>query len=321
MVQTKKKKKIQSTGKKNQCQCFSGCKNRALEDSPFCFLHKDQCPRMSPLSRYEPDYDPDFWNSHYNIKETHNCFAYAFNINDKSQMIKCDNENCDIPFHQPGIASGYPRFKSTKAKTCPNMMARILGDNPKVQMAKFQDKCPAGTSKIALIVDGDEDYHFLRQDSNGYWSHKPGGRKVTNVDASDKKIYDPALANFNYKEKDGHLNYDNFCSYMCVPRIVPVNLQTGGNRKNKKQNGGSTKRYTVAVLYNRSNDDPMDLEPCMIDDWIVQYNGPTQQAGFEYEIIFYGSENLEDFYECLERTMKDYKKNKVIKKFKMGVVA
>jgi hypothetical protein len=224
-----KKKKLQKTGKKYQCQCSSTCKNKVMDGSPFCYLHQTECPRMSPLSRFEPTYDPDFWNNHYNIKETHNCFAYAFNINDKTQMAKCNNENCDVPFHQPGMASGYSRFKSSKPKTCPNMIARILGDNPKVTMTTFEDKCPAGTSKIGLIVDSDEDYHFLRQDSNGYWSHKPGGRKVTNLDASDKLIYDPALANFNYKEKNGHLNYDNFCSYMCAPRIVPVTLKTGGS--------------------------------------------------------------------------------------------
>ena len=161
-------------------------------------------------------------------------------------MAKCNNENCDVPFHQPGMVSGYPRFKSSKPKTCPNMMARILGDNPKVQMTRFEDKCPAGTSKIALIVDGDEDYHFLRQDSNGYWSHKPGGRKVTNLDASNKLIYDPALADFNYKNDGGHLNYDMFCSYMCVPRIVPVSLKTGGGKAKKTIKGKrSRSRSTI----------------------------------------------------------------------------
>lgn len=241
-----KSKSLQKTGHTNQCQCSSTCTNKAMDGSPFCFLHKDGCPRMSPLSRFEPKYDPDFWNNRYDVKETHNCFAYAFNINDKTQMAKCNNENCDVPFHQPGMVSGYPRFKSSKPKTCPNMMARILGDNPKVQMTRFEDKCPAGTSKIALIVDGDEDYHFLRQDSNGYWSHKPGGRKVTNLDASNKLIYDPALADFNYKNDGGHLNYDMFCSYMCAPRIVPVSLKTGGGKAKKTIKGKrSRSRSTI----------------------------------------------------------------------------
>ena len=106
------------------------------------------------------------------------------------------------------------------------MVSRIIGDNPTTSMTTFTEKCPIGTSKIALITDADEDYHFLRQDANSYWSHKPGARKVTNRDASDSFIYDPALANFNYKPKNSHLQYDNFCSYMCVPRTSSVKLKT-----------------------------------------------------------------------------------------------
>ena len=66
------KKDIHHTGKKNQCQCISTCKRKAIINSQFCELHQEQCPRKSPLSGYEPDYAPNFWNSQYKIKETHN---------------------------------------------------------------------------------------------------------------------------------------------------------------------------------------------------------------------------------------------------------
>ena len=224
------KKLVQKTGKKKQCQCSSTCKRNAMINSYFCIHHQEKCHRVSPLSGSEPDYDPTFWNSQYKIKETHNCFAYAFNINDPSQLEKCNDENCDVPFHQPGMASGHEKFKSDKPKTCPNMVARLFGDNPNIQMCTFQAQCPAGSSKIALIVDENEDYHFLRQDSNGLWSHKPGARKVTNRDANNNLIYDPALANYDYKAKNGHLNYDTFCSYLCVPRVTPVKLKVGGSK-------------------------------------------------------------------------------------------
>ena len=96
-------------------------------------------------------------------------------------------------------------------------------------MADFTSKCPDGFSKIALIIDESDDYHFLRQDSNGYWSHKPGARKVKNVDAFGHKIKDPRLANYNYALSDGaSLNYDIFCSYMCVPRNRPLYMKAGG---------------------------------------------------------------------------------------------
>lgn len=228
-----RKKHIQNTGKKNQCQCSLSCKRKCFGKTAFCLYHQDTCPRFSPLSGSEPDYDPDDWNKRYFVKETHNCFAYSFNINDPKQIKKCKNKNCDVPFHQPGLVSGYPNFSSKLPKTCPNMMARLFGDNPNIKMTTFEEKCPVGTSKIALIIDENEDYHFLRQDSNKYWSHKPGARKVTNRDASDRLIYDPALANYNYLDNNGHLNYDIFCGYLCVPRESPVKLKSGGGSKKK----------------------------------------------------------------------------------------
>ena len=232
---TRKTRKISKTGSKNQCQCSSICKNKTLKGKHFCLTHSKSCPRLSPLSGFEPDYDPEHWNNNYKIKETHNCFAYAFNINDDRQMNKCNDPNCDVPFVQPGIAAGYPKFRSSRPKTCPNMMARLIGDNPNIKMATFEEKCPIGTSKIALIVDENEDYHFLRQDSNNLFSHKPGARKVTNKDAAGRLIYDPALADYNYKKNsNGYLNYDTFCSYICVPRITPVRLKVGGAKKQEK---------------------------------------------------------------------------------------
>ncbi len=111
------------------------------------------------------------------------------------------------------------------------MLGRLLGDNPTMKMTSFTGKCPAHTSKIAVVVDADEDYHFYRQDTNGYWSHKPGGTPVTNKDADGALIYDPKLANRNYDQKGSKLNYDIFCSYMCIPRDKPLYLKIGGARR------------------------------------------------------------------------------------------
>jgi hypothetical protein len=83
----KKSKNLQYTGKKDQCQCSSSCIKKCFGKTPFCLVHQSKdskCSRISPLSGSEPDYDPDAWNKRYNIKETHNCFAYSFNINDFS---------------------------------------------------------------------------------------------------------------------------------------------------------------------------------------------------------------------------------------------
>lgn len=198
----------------------------------MCSYHlKAGCPRKSPLSGFEPKYEPDRWNARRSIRETHNCFAYAMNIHDPKQVKDCEkSKNCDVPFHQPGSASGHNRFKSERDKTCSEMVARILGDNPSIRITTFGAKCPAGSSKAAIVVDPKEDYHFFRQDTNGYWSHKPGGTAVTNKDSSGRPIYDPQLANRDYRATGGRLNYNKFCSYFCVPRLRELHLKVGGRR-------------------------------------------------------------------------------------------
>jgi len=191
------------------------------------------CPRAAPLSGCEPEYQPNLWNKARSLRETHNRFSYAMNVNDPNQVKQCqDNtKECEAPFHQPGSAAGYKRFDSKRPKTCPNMMLRILGDNPDMGMTTFESRCPVNMSKIALVVDPKEDYHFLRQDSNMLWSHKAGARPVKNVDANGHLIWDPQLANLDYTNDGGDLNYTMFCSYMCVPRKKNLFLLPGGGRR------------------------------------------------------------------------------------------
>lgn len=215
-----------------RCQCLPNCKRTVKEKDYFCeHHHKHKCARVSPLSGSEPNYEPDRWNTKKEIRETHNCFSYAMNILDPKQISSClKSKNCDVPFHQPGAASGHKKFSSQKYKTCSDMVGRLLGDNPSLKLSSFTQTCPAGTSKIGLVVDADEDYHFFRQDSNGFWSHKPGGTAVTNKDAQGALIYDPKLADRNYDEKGSKLNYNIFCSYLCVPRYSNLHIKIGGRR-------------------------------------------------------------------------------------------
>lgn len=223
-------RKITNTGTKGRCQCLHACKDMALPGTHFCKEHMKKCSRISPLSGFEPNYEPKRWNTTRALRETHNCFSYSMNINDPAQIKLCmdNSEECEAPFHQPGSPSGYNRFTSKKLKTCPNMIARILGDNPDIRMTTFETRCPVNTSKIALVVDPKEDYHFLRQDSNMLWSQKAGARPVKNVDAANHTIWDPQLSYLNYSSRDSSLNYSIFCGYLCVPRIKKLYLLPGG---------------------------------------------------------------------------------------------
>jgi hypothetical protein len=216
----------------HQCQCDASCKKPSLPGEAFCEDHLRSCPRKPTLNGYEPKYEPQRWNSHKSVRTTHNCFSYAMNVIDSRQIRKCQEDpNCNVPFHQPGSVSGWPRFNDEDPKTCPNMIARLLGDNPTFLPSAFELKCPKGFSKIALVVDEDQDYHFLRQDSNGFWSQKSGAMPVKNVDAKGHKIFDVRLANHNfYRKGDEPLNYDRFCGYFCVPRDRPVFVKVGGKK-------------------------------------------------------------------------------------------
>ena len=225
---------VRDTTKKNipRCQCMPSCKSPPLENSPFCAKHNTICPRKSEMTGTEPNFDPDAYNKHKGLKEALNCFAYAFDYKKLPKMPNCTKNSCSIPFPQPGRASGYPSWSKVNGKRCPDLVGRLFGDVPNLKITSFENRCPKNSSKIALVVDEDEDYHFYRQDSNGYWSHKPGATYVTRVDASGRPIYDPQLASRIYP--DSGLNYDNFCSYICAPKGRTIKLKRGGKRNNKR---------------------------------------------------------------------------------------
>ena len=211
----------------------------------------DKCPRISPLSGCEPAYDPKKWNKKIEVRETHNCYSYAMNVNDPKQVAKCKGKKeCNAPFHQPGEPSKYDGFSSEKPKTCPNMIVRMLGDNPNITMATFEQKCPTGTSKIALVVDESDDYHYLRQDKGQFWSQKSGARPVTNLDADGHEIWDPQLCNLDYTS-EGVLNYNYFCAYMCVPREKPLYLKSGGGLRRSLR--ASLRRAAAASASSRAS--------------------------------------------------------------------
>jgi hypothetical protein len=196
----------------------------------------------APLSGYEPVYDPSRYNGKFPVKDSHNCFAYAFNVMDMPPPELCNEKECNVPFHQPGRKSGYPRWSEVPDKRCPDLIGRLKGDVPGLTLSSFTRRCPRGTRKIAVVVDPDDDYHFYRQDkprkgSGGVslWSHKPGGTNVTDLDASGRPIYNPELADRDYSKKGSHLNYTHFCSFMCVPHKKSHRFKRGGGRTRRRR--------------------------------------------------------------------------------------
>ena len=169
------------------------------------FIKKSNKNNMfSPLSGYEPKYEPKKWNKNKNIKANHNCYAYALNRYATNRGNKS----------QPGYFSNFPPLKDTDY-SCATFIKRLKKDNPSLYITDFNTKCRPGFYKAFLALDTkdeDMDYHFYRQDDNKYWSHKPGRTDIKNYDASFKKIKNPLIANRKYD----YFNYSLPCFFFCV---------------------------------------------------------------------------------------------------------
>ena len=105
--------------------------------------------------------------------------------------------------------------------SCSTIQQRIALDNDITFITNTEAEsqpCPTGYYKAFVAVapvtsDSNADYHFYRQNPDGSWSHKPGGKEVSHVDADNCTIYNPYNANRKYTPYD----YSEPCSFFCVP--------------------------------------------------------------------------------------------------------
>ena len=155
-------------------------------------------------------YEPNKWHKK-NVQQYNNCYSYAINKIDPSLKQK--------PY--PGYFSGNDR-KYQKTWGCDILNDMMKKDIPEIHEIQGDQKCPCGFHKIMLFVDdhgSKKDFHYYRQDFPDSWSHKPGSNKVTKYDRNGNLIYDPIMANRDYrinnKESSG-FNYNKFCGQFCV---------------------------------------------------------------------------------------------------------
>ena len=180
------------------------------------------------MSGDEPAYRPDRYNHNPLIRRTHNCWSYGMNVIDPTQLTQCEGgakDNCELMYHQPGGTKGLDRIlQNASGRTCKVVRRLIREDVPDIRRTTFTRRCPAKYSKIALVVHPEQDYHFYRQDSDGWWSHKDGSNEVKRFDADGRPIWDPRTAKRDYRPKGSFLNYKDFCGFYCVPRRRTIKL-------------------------------------------------------------------------------------------------
>lgn len=158
-----------------------------------------------PLSGSENVYDSTLWAG--SVSNNSNCYAYALN----NQVYPGTN---NLWFkQQPGQYAGSTCTNYTKSELVAAVTADFeeyndtYGTSLVFQEVGKNDRCPSGTYKVAL-VSCSYDYHWYRQDADGYWSHKPGTTPVRLTDNSGNLILDPAEADLGI--------YTNFLGYFAI---------------------------------------------------------------------------------------------------------
>jgi hypothetical protein len=145
--------------------------------------HRERC-RCAPL------YEPNWWNDAGQKQFGNNCYNYATNYRTDT-------------FAQPGRAAGAEYTSLTCGSVGPAAIADAL-----IAAPTANNKCPKEGHLVALVIAPGFDFHWYRKGRNGYWSHKPGGTPVRNVDNSNHLIPDPRTANRG--------PYTDFCTFMVV---------------------------------------------------------------------------------------------------------
>lgn len=191
-----------------------------------------------PLSGWELDFDINLWHIG-SVRQSHNCYTYAVNYYPNNLCGEWCNQTASFnpgEYSNPDLYNLYYSlefFDGTPFYYSPTAILRmvaedfdsgIFGDgNFIIKRTNKTDMCEEGTYKIALVFDHDSvspDYHWLRQNSDGSWSHKMAGDEPTSNDGDGNIIWDPENCNldlefFNYENNQFDVAY-----FMVTPILV-----------------------------------------------------------------------------------------------------
>jgi hypothetical protein len=164
-----------------------------LEDDSYC----DNTPIKGPS--FYPKFDP--------VGDNFGCFVQRQTLNN------CYNYATDVltnTFAQPGKGStGLEPIDFT----CLEIITAAIKDGLEYVGMKIEKKLEKG-HYVALLIWPDNDFHWVRLDEEGTWSHKPGEGNIINTDSNGFVLYDPSVQYFG--------NWTEFCGYM---RVVPGDIK------------------------------------------------------------------------------------------------
>ncbi len=162
---------------------------------------------LMPTGGGEYSYNPTYWNDEDNVYRS-NCYGYALNL---------IATNTSDPYagwlFQPGYKAGEEYTSLTTSAIIDAVEADMEVFGRTIRSSSYSERPGEDEYKIALVI-ADNDYHWYRQDSSGYWSHKPGLTDITNKDASGNLITDPRTCDRDYSYAD----YSTWGGYYIISR-------------------------------------------------------------------------------------------------------
>ena len=152
-----------------------------------------------------PSWEPAKWNDNGTIQLSTNCYAYACN---------------DPYFHSTGQKPQPGQLGNSRLTSAEHSAVRyaVMRDDLQRNAQQLQRLVPLirlrdeavpdhvinvkGYYLIALVTAPGADYHWVRQDDDGMWSHKPGHTEATDKDGDGELIFDPRDAIFRIPQVD-----------------------------------------------------------------------------------------------------------------------
>lgn len=175
---------------------------------------------MMPTSGSELTYNPSMWKG--TVEGRTNCYDYALNaqINPKTGEYLWM-----IPGSSAGLSLSNELVTSSTVRKYIEEDAKKLGF--RFEEVERDTICESGTYKVALFIAPGDDFHWYRQNADGFWSHKLSSKPVSCVDASGCPIFDPVRADRDYSGiLNSGPNYSEFIGYFMV---TPLNYMVSSS--------------------------------------------------------------------------------------------
>lgn len=138
-------------------------------------------PNDPRLVRFDPAHDDA--GCFQTMQSENNCYNYGTDV-------------LTDTFAQPGRGSGVcaRTDRPCVPNTCEDVRRAAVSDGLVDAGTALPSALPRSGHFVSLHIWPKSNFHWLRMDADGTWSHKPGGSRVRDVDNRGRKIVDPAKA-------------------------------------------------------------------------------------------------------------------------------